>query len=189
MLPNITHPNSEVHFQDERLGPTKVRVCFKYTFNAKKTVPYGSPPPCGWSWENVDVVLGLFSTEHILREILPRTGAPPDPAVTLPHLTIINVNGIYEGTLLRQLRDAYAAEGLTPPPRTEVQAFPQACNRPDVHFRMPGIPDAAIKAWLSLLATGLFQQHAAAAAGEDAAPRGRAQLVDTDAVGGLGGNS
>ena len=45
--------------------------------------------------------------------------------------------------------------GLAAPERTDMQARPNACDRRDVHFRMPGFPDLEVQAWFSLIATGL----------------------------------
>ena len=62
---------------------------------------------------------------------------------------------IWEGHLHAQLQDAYRREGLAAPERTDMQARPNACDRRDVHFRMPGFPDLEVQAWFSLIATGL----------------------------------
>ena len=36
-----------------------------------------------------------------------------------------------------------------------MRAHPQACDRGDVHFGQPGVPDYAVDAWLSWIASGL----------------------------------
>ena len=88
--------------------------------------------------------------EAILEPRHERTGAPPHLSTIL-----ISVVNIWEGSVHAQLQEAYRREGLAAPERTDMQARPNACDRRDVHFRMPGFPDLEVQAWFSLIATGL----------------------------------
>ena len=76
-------------------------------------------------------------------------------AVHPTHWLISTQVNIWEGHLHAQLQEAYRREGLAAPERTDMQARPNACDRRDVHFRMPGFPDLEVQAWFSLIATGL----------------------------------
>ena len=134
-------------------GEPRARVCFQYMFNMAKNLKPGSAPPCGLRWDEVDVLLGLFPTDAMVQEYLPRTGAPP--LAQLPHLTIVSILEIYQAMLETQLGEAYAAAGFTPLTHDDLLAVPQKCDVRDVHFALPGLTDHAVQVWFSLIATGL----------------------------------
>ena len=131
-------------------GEPRVRVCYRYTFNMAKNLRPGSSLPCDLAWEEVDIILHAFPGEHFRELFLKRTGAPP-----LLSTILVSVVNVWEGHLHAQLKEAYRREGLAAPERTDMQARPNACDRRDVHFRMPGFPDLEVQAWFSLIATGL----------------------------------
>ena len=143
-----SYDHSMIEFHEP--GEPRVRVCYRYTFNMAKNLRPGSSLPCDLAWADIDIVLHAFPGEHFRELFLKRTGAPPHLSTIL-----ISVVNIWEGHLHAQLQDAYRREGLAAPERTDMQARPNACDRRDVHFRMPGFPDLEVQAWFSLIATGL----------------------------------
>ena len=64
-----SYDNSMIEFHEP--GQPRVRVCYRYTFNMAKHVKPGSSLPCDLAWEEVDVVLHVFSGE-IFRDFLGR---------------------------------------------------------------------------------------------------------------------
>lgn len=86
--PPALHPNVSMPVQNvpscsmdhaymqfgESSGKPDITFCYAYTFNIPKNVKKGQPLPCGLrSWTDVDAVLHLPSTEHMLMYV-ERTG-------------------------------------------------------------------------------------------------------------------
>ena len=72
-----------------------------------------------------------------------------------PGLAVASVDGVYQDALVSQLKNGVARLASRLPRRDYVRAHPQACDRGDVHFGQPGVPDYAVDAWLSWIASGL----------------------------------
>jgi hypothetical protein len=64
---------------------------------------------------------------------------------------------MYEGVMFTQLQAAYKERGFAPLDAHDYKAKFERCGKEysDVHYRLPGIPDAAAQAWLAFIATGL----------------------------------
>ena len=86
------------------------------------------------------------------QEILEEAGSDYEPAEeeVIEYARWLGIAAKEDATMLW-----IAREGLAAPERTDMQARPNACDRRDVHFRMPGFPDLEVQAWFSLIATGL----------------------------------
>ena len=63
---------------------------------------------------------------------------------------------MYEGVMFKQLQAAYTAHNFPPLNGPDYKAKFEKCGPDvsDVHYRLPGIPDAAMQAWLSFIASG-----------------------------------
>jgi len=114
--------------------------------------------------------------------IVPGDGEPKGVKLEdYPDLRVVSITGIYEGWLSNLLMQAEVRLGfkdwksikeesrITAAQATKnkplgyvqqdlVRAHPQHCAPfgADVHYRMPGMTDMAIEAWMSLAATGLW---------------------------------
>ena len=126
------------------------RVCFQYMFNMKKHLHAGAKLPCGFEWSDLDVVLSIFPNKLIHDTYLPKLNAPKGISTTF-----LSVMDIYQSTLEPQLRTAYDILGYPPPTHKDLLAFPQACDKRDVHYALPGFTDHAVMIWFSIIATGL----------------------------------
>lgn len=138
-------------------GNITVRVCYTYTFNMEQNIQPNSDLPCDFTWRDIDVVFALHHSEELIRFYLPRTNAPVEQ---LRHTHIITVDKLYQGLLTRQLNAAYTRLGYKERGLQQLQAHPQDCEHPDIHYRLPGITDHTIQTWLSLMANGLhYSEH------------------------------
>ena len=129
-----------------------VRLCYQYTFNMQKNIKPGNKLPCDLEWGDVDVIFALHKRREIEEFYLPRSNANIDQ---LKHLRIVSVLRIYQGLLSLQARAAYDQHGFKQLELQHYNAKPRDCARPDVHYRMPGVTDHAIRIWLAFLATGM----------------------------------
>ncbi len=57
--------------------------------------------------------------------------------------------------MMNGINRTYTQSGYRPLELVNMRGRPNDCSASDVHLRMPGIPDYASDAWLSLLSTGL----------------------------------
>ena len=70
-------------------------------------------------------------------------------------------NTIYEGMIEEQLNIAYKKHGFGILERSDYRAKFEKCGKDvsDVHYRLPGVPDFAVKVWFSLIASGLSKDY------------------------------
>jgi hypothetical protein len=136
----------------------EVHICYTYVFNVEKNFPPGSKLPCNLNWKDVDIVLSIPNKEEMLDTYIPNTGGTP---ANLRNLKVIFVERIYEALLEYQLQHAYSKNHFGVPTSSDFRAKFRECgqNVSDVHYRMPGIPDFAVKIWLSMIATGLNEGY------------------------------
>jgi hypothetical protein len=78
----------------------------------------------------------------------------------LAQLKVVNIMNMYESLIYRQMSIAYSAAGFPPFNKEDFQAKFNKCGPTgaDIHYRMPGIPDIAMKIWLAYIATGLGEE-------------------------------
>ena len=127
-----------------------LRLCYKYQFGRVKATSVDAP--CGIPLGEVDVLLSYAPRKQIVRDI---------PKLDEAHgawnrrTRVASVDGIYQSTFIPQLKHAFRRRGLPEPDQSYPRAAPQKCDKHDLHFAHPGIPDFAAKAWLSYVASGL----------------------------------
>jgi hypothetical protein len=135
-------------------------VCFIYTFNSQKNIRYGQKfamvddLPCRIrSWNDIDIILSIPDAREVKHWVRMTKGLEHD----LRHLKVARVDKMYEGVMFSQLQAAYKEKGFQPLNPPDYKAKFEKCGPADsdVHYRLPGIPDNAIQAWLSFIATGL----------------------------------
>ena len=117
-------------------SPT-VQMCYRYTFNPGRWWK-GDDMPCGWEWKDVDIVLSLLPARDFKTILFPRSNIKPED---LSYLKIIEVNSIYQGFLETKLNEASIRTGKK---IVDHRARPNNCAEYDIHYRLPGVPDAAI---------------------------------------------
>jgi hypothetical protein len=153
MNPDKTAPRQNVHqcsadhslveYKDPK-DPNlpRVRVCYRYTFNVGKNwnpKKPGGKMPCGWDWSDVDVVIGFVGYDDFKEIMLPRSDANINE---LKHLKVININSIYSAMITKKLELAAKENSKE---IVDIRAKPNNCQKPDIHYRLPGIPDIAIQ--------------------------------------------
>ena len=156
MNPNRVAPKQNVHECSadhslvEYVDPKdpslpKVRVCYRYTFNVLsnwRPLKQGGKKPCGWDWTDVDVAIGFISASDLVDVMLPRYDTTPSE---LSHLKVININNIYAGLISQKLNIAVDKANKQV---VDIRAKPRSCTKPDIHYRLPGVPDIAIQVFI-----------------------------------------
>ena len=133
----------------------KVRACYTYTFNLPKNFKQGGKLPCGLEWEDVDIVFALHSRVEFFDYLFRRSNANEN---LLKHLKIVSIGEIYEALVVTSIQAEQKEKNMKVYGSDDMQAKPQHCKNVDSHYSMPGIPDYAIDVWLSIMATGGFQE-------------------------------
>jgi hypothetical protein len=124
-----------------------VRLCYQYTFNlGKNQQRLYSKLPCGMTWDDIDVIFTIHSLEEFSAYYYRGTGGNIQ---TLPHVSVVHISGIYEGLLMKGINATYASHKLPTLALENMRGRPNDCAHSDVHLRMPGIPDFAVKVWLT----------------------------------------
>ena len=168
--PAALHPNVEIPTQnsddcsmDSALIKFKyknhreVHVCYTYIFNVGKNFPPGSKLPCDLSWNDIDIGISIMPKVEVF-DYVKNTGGDVDK---LSHLRIVMVQTIYEGMIEDQLNIAYKKHGFGFLERADYRAKFEKCGKDDsdIHYRLPGVTDYAVKLWFSFIATGLLSGY------------------------------
>jgi hypothetical protein len=127
--------------------PVTVRMCYQYTFNlAKNQQRLYSKLPCGMTWDDIDVIFTIHSFEEFSAYYYRGTGGNIQ---ALPHVHVVHISGIYEGLMMKGISATYASHKLPSLELVNMRGRPNDCSGSDVHLRMPGIPDFAVKVRLA----------------------------------------
>jgi len=148
---NVFHCSTDHSLFVFQEDDVKASVCFSYLFNLKKNIRQGSKLPCGYTWDELDVVISIFPNKLIKETYLPKLRAPPSISTTF-----LSVLDVYQSTLEPQLRKAHADRGWPAQSHKDLLAFPQDCDKRDVHYALPGFTDHAVSVWMAMLASGLL---------------------------------
>lgn len=101
-----------------------------------------------------DAIVTLYERRAMEAMWLPMHGASPPP----PHLHIASIGDVFHGVFHRQLRDAACCAGRDDFEEADVKGQFKACDKSDVHYAQPGLPDYVLSMWMMLLASGIEGQ-------------------------------
>ena len=149
-------------FDARSSSEASLAVCYSYTFNVRNTVKRGQDLPCGLHWSDIDVVLSIPSREEIFQHYVPLT-APADYKNNpiFSRIKFVFTGQIYGGYLKNLMAEATARNAFTPLHDSDYLSKYGTCDKekPDIHYRLPGVPDYALTSWLHLIRSGLVDKE------------------------------
>lgn len=119
----------------ESKDPITVCICYQYTFNIRKNgARLYNKLPCQMQWSDVDVVFGL----HHAFEFLLYFSSTKAPINHMPHVKVVLINfGVFESAISY----SHVSHNMTALTIENFRGKPSNCDKPDIHNRMPGLPD------------------------------------------------